>query len=153
MERKCSFSIYSVRVCSYLFFSSVVLAHLFRRETWMCKQRGSCTGTLLSASGRAVQGSRMGPCALYPLPSGTWRWAQGRRAWRGWQSLCRPRRGGTGGGSPAWGSSCWAHGKSLWLQRALPLRVRILPSLSLALTVQSKLIYLQFAAGFKVEPC
>lgn len=33
MERKCSISIYTRRVCSYLFFSSVVLAHLFRRKS------------------------------------------------------------------------------------------------------------------------
>lgn len=121
-----------MRVCSYLFFSSAVLAHLFRRETWTYKQRSACTGTLLSTSGRAVQGSRVGLCAQYPLPSDTWCGARRRRVRRDWQSPCRPRRGGTGRGSPAWGGSCWAHGRSPQLQRALPPRLRILPPVSLA---------------------
>lgn len=42
---------------------------------------------------------------------------------------------GDGGVSPAWGSWSWAHSRSLWLQHTLPLRLRILPSVLLALTM------------------
>lgn len=140
-----------MRVCSYLFFSSVVLIHLFRRETWPCEQRGAGTGTLLSTSGRAVWGSR----ARYPLPSGTWWLAWCRRAWRDRQSPCGPRHGETGGGNPAWGSS-WL---GWWQEPVAPVCSSSEakdPSFSIvgfkALTMQSKLIYLQFAAEFKRSP-
>lgn len=69
------------------------------------------------------------------------------------KALAAPGAGRLAGAALRGVAHGWAHGRSLWLRCALPLRLRILSSVSLALTVQSKLIYLQFAAGLKIEPC
>lgn len=61
---------------------------------------------------------------------------------------------GTGGleGQPCMRQLMLCSSRNLQLQCALPLRPRILPSVWLALTMQLKFLYLQFAAGFKIKP-
>lgn len=149
MERKCS-SIYSMGVFSYLFFSSPVLVHLFRKETWTCKQRRACTGTLLSASGRAGQGSHR---TLQSAP------APKHHVGDGHGTVARGETGRALEGPGELEGQLYMRWLMLWSSRdlqvqcALPLRLRILPSVWLALTVPLKFHYLQFAAGFKIKPC
>lgn len=150
MERKCS-SIYSMGVCSYLVFSSLVLAHLFRRETWTCKQRGACTGTLLSPLGELArahaQDSAVSTGSQAALGWRPWHRSRGRD----WQNPWGPRHRGTGGAA----LHEVAHAV-LQQESAAPVCSSSEakdPSFSMAgFNMQLKFLYLQFAAGFKIKP-